>query len=329
MKDVASRKQWRIGTRGSELALRQTEAVITVLKRIYPGIMVQTCIVKTRGDEKPEGTPVSADETGLFTKAIEQELLAARIDLAVHSLKDLPTDLAKGLMLGAILKREDPADVLISKHLGGWQGLPQGAKVMTGSLRRKAQLKHVRPDIGIVNVRGNVPTRLRKLQEGDADAIILALAGLKRLDLSPEGSIRLDPLVFLPACGQGAIAVEIRSDDEEARKLVGAMDHSATRQAVTAEREFLHHLQGGCTAPTGAYARMEEERLVMDAMLADNNGRKVIRGHGEIRLVECGGSETHPTEAALALGRKVAEDILRRGGERILQDISKGGLGHD
>ena len=251
-----------LGTRGSDLALAQTRIVAALLREALPHLTVETRIIKTTGDQRLDvslSAPGSL-EKGLFTKELEEALFARTIDAAVHSLKDLPTELPAGLTLGAILERADPADVLIAKTPGGWTALPQGATVATSSPRRKAQLLHLRPDLRVEEIRGNVPTRLRKLAENPAlDGLLLAKAGLDRLghQIIPAGLHLTVVEEILPAPGQGAIAIECRAEDPTVHTALQTIHHEDTARCVTAERDLLRSLGGGCSLPIGALARIE------------------------------------------------------------------------
>ena len=281
----------RIGTRGSMLARWQADYVRQALLEAHPGLSVELVVIRTSGDAVQDKPLTRIGGTGVFTKEIENALLDERVDVAVHSLKDLPcskaeggilqglpTESAKGLRLAAIPAREDPADALISRDGRGLAELPAGAMVLTGSPRRRAQLLHRRPDLKIGPGRGNVQTRLRKFEESEASGIMLAMAGLIRLELAGRVAERLDPTEFLPACGQGALAVETRAEDKRTAELCGALEDRATRLATTAERAFLSALGGGCLAPVGAYGRAAEKgRLALTGMAASLNGARMIR----------------------------------------------------
>lgn len=266
-----------LGTRGSDLALVQTRDVASRLGRAHPGLDLSEKIIKTTGDKRLDvslSAPGQLDK-GLFTKELEEALLAATIDAAVHSLKDLPTEQPSGLVVAAILERADTSDALASKHPGGWKGLPPEATVATSSLRRKNQIQLLRPDLNIVEIRGNVPTRLRKIVESPGlDALIVASAALDRLgrEIVPAG---LDVTIIeemLPAPGQGAIAVECRAADSETRSILASIHHEPTARCVTAERELLHRLGGGCHLPLGARAVVEDGNLRLLAGLFEADG---------------------------------------------------------
>ena len=266
-----------LGTRGSELALVQTRDVAARLGQAHPGLAVEETIIKTTGDKRLDvslSAPGSL-EKGLFTKELEEALLSKSVHAAVHSLKDLPTEQPPGLIVGAILERADISDALASKHAGGWKGLPPEATVATSSLRRKNQLLLLRPDLQIVEIRGNVPTRLRKVFENpELDALVVASAALARLgkEIVPDGLQITVIEEMLPAPGQGAVAVECRADDKETRDLLAAIHHEPTALCVRAERELLHRLGGGCHMPLGTRAVIEDGKLRLLAALFEADG---------------------------------------------------------
>jgi hydroxymethylbilane synthase len=266
-----------LGTRGSELALVQTRETAIRLCQAHPELLVEQKIIKTTGDKRLDvslSAPGSL-EKGLFTKELEEALLRGEIHAAVHSLKDLPTELPPKLAVGAILEREDDSDCLASKYDGGWQGLPQGAVVATSSLRRKNQLLLLRPDLKTAEIRGNMGTRLRKLLESDTlDGLILAKAAINRLgeELIPEG-IRVTVIEeMLPAPGQGAIGIECLEDDAETLRILAAIHHEDTARCVNAERDFLKNLGGGCSLPLGARATIQDGKVYLRAALFQNGG---------------------------------------------------------
>jgi len=304
-----------IGTRGSPLAMWQAEYVRRALLHAHHGLEVKIEVIRTTGDVLLEPSLAKIGGTGVFTKEIENALLKRRVDLAVHSLKDLPTQLADGLRLAAVLEREDPADALVARDGLSLAQLPNGANVLTGSLRRQAQLLHRRPDLKIGPMRGNVQTRLNKFDQSDASAMLLACAGMARLNLSDRITERLDPAEFLPACGQGALAVEIRADDSRMAELCQALDHRATRLATTAERAFLAALGGGCLAPIGAYGRSPagQEHLALTGMVANLDGSRLVQ-----RTVV--GAAREPGDA-IVLGERLAEELRAEGAGDILREI--------
>jgi hydroxymethylbilane synthase len=294
-----------VGSRGSQLALWQARWIQTRLE-IF-GLECRLEIIRTTGD-KITGVPLSKIGTkGLFTKEIEEALLDGTIDLAVHSLKDMPTDLPEGLMLAAIPEREDPRDALVGAQLSE---LAQGARVGTSSLRRAAQLRSIRPDLEIENIRGNVDTRLRKLDEKQYDAIVLASAGLRRLGWDYRITELLDPAVMCPAVGQGALAVETRDDGGQAQEICKRLDHLESRIAVTAERAVLAALGGGCQVPIGAYATVEHDRIQLQAVIVSPDGKEVI-----------GLKASGAAADAAAIGRALGNQLLAEGGRQILEAV--------
>jgi hydroxymethylbilane synthase len=313
----AGRATLRLGTRGSDLALAQADLVASLLRASSPGLAVERVLVKTLGDRVLDQALSRIGDKGLFTKELEAELLAGRIDLAVHSLKDVPTRLPGGLVLAAVLEREDPADVLVSGTGKRLEELPAGARVGTSSLRRRAQVLALRPDLAVVDLRGNVPTRVDKAMRGEYDAIVLARAGVRRLGLEGRVTEVFGPDRLLPAVSQGAIAVEARAADGATLGRLRALEHRATRLAVTAERALLARLEGGCQVPIGAWARLEGESLVLDALVADLDGSSVVRAREEGKA---------STEAeATALGTRAAERLLERGADAVLRRVAEAG----
>ncbi len=301
-----------IGTRGSALALAQSEAVAAALRGLRPGLGVRLERIRTAGDRLAEASLGPAGGKGLFVKEIEEALLDGRIDLAVHSLKDLPAELPAGLALGAFPPREDPRDVLVSRSGAALDALPEGAGVGTSSLRRQAQLLALRADLKVVPLRGNVDTRLRKLDAGEMDAIILAAAGLRRLGLEARATEFLPPDRMVPAIGQGALAIEVRERDlaGEVGAAVLPLDHADTRAAVLAERAFLRRLGGDCQTPLAAHARVARGRISLQAVVASADGARIVRG-------EMGG----PAADGPALGAALAEDLLARGARALLDAL--------
>jgi hydroxymethylbilane synthase len=303
----------RVGTRGSRLALWQAEHVAACLQREHPRLVVERLVVSTAGDRVVDVALSRVGDKGLFTRELEEALDAGRIDVAVHSLKDLPTEMPDGLALGAVLEREDPRDVLVGGGSGGLDDLPEGARVGTSSLRRRAQVLARRPDLRVVDLRGNVPTRLAKLERGDCDAGVLALAGLRRLSLEHAVGAVLQPDVMLPAAGQGALAVQCRRGDARVSALLGPLDHGPTRLAVAAERALLGRLEGGCQVPVGCLATPASTRLRLRGLVADVDGSVVVTGV----LEEAVGDEL----AATGLGERLADRLLAAGAREILARV--------
>lgn len=304
------RRSLVLGTRGSRLAIWQAEWVRARLQAVAPDVAVTLRRIKTSGDKILDVPLAKIGGKGLFVKEIEEELLQGTIDLAVHSMKDVPTVLPQGLAILCVPEREDPRDVLISRGAIPLDRLPAGARVGTSSLRRQAQLLHHRPDLTIQMLRGNLDTRLRKLRNGEFDAIVLAAAGLKRMGWAEEVTEYLPVNVSLPAIGQGALGLEGRAEDGFVQMLVSALDHPPTRAAVTAERAFLERLGGGCQVPIAAHATLAGGRLCLDGLIASVDGRRLVRDQVEGSAIE-----------ARELGQRLAEQLLRRGGEAILTEI--------
>lgn len=302
----------RIGTRGSQLARWQSDWVAGQLRA--RGLHAEIVEITTSGDVQQSGPVAALGGQGVFTKEIQAALLAGKVDLAVHSLKDLPTQQAEGLRLAAVPTREDPADALISRGGTTLDRLPRGARLGTGSQRRRAQLLTLRPDLNVLDIRGNVDTRLRKLDEGQYDAIALAVAGLARLGWNDRIAEVLGPPRVLPAPGQGALAIECRREDFEAHAAAAPLDDPATRAAVEAERAVLAALHGGCSAPVGAWGRVRDDQLQLDALVAAIDGRRVLRASGTTAF---GGS-------ADELGRRVAEELLLQGAADIVNAARQG-----
>lgn len=306
----------RIGSRGSRLALWQANWVKDNLLSLHDGLEVRIEIIKTSGDVMRDVPLAVIGGKGVFTKEIEEALLDERIDLAVHSLKDLPTTLPEGLQLSAISEREDARDALIlgageASSDASLESLPQGARVGTSSLRRIAQLRFMRPDIQIKDLRGNVDTRLRKLDEGEYDAIILASAGLKRLGFDHRINQAIPAETILPAVGQGALAIETRSSDTDTIRLIEPLNHEPTRLACTAERSLLRALGGGCQTPIAAHALIEEERIKLDGLVASVAGELIIREH-----MEAGAKD------AESAGRDLAARLLELGADSLLDEMA-------
>ena len=296
-----------LGTRGSRLALTQSETCAEKLRE--HGFQVEVRVVRTTSDHRPE-TPLSViDRRDVFTRQLDEALVAGEIDLAVHSLKDVPTEVPEGTVLAAISERHDPSDVLVSE--AGWDvdGLPGGATVATGSLRRRAQLLHRRPDLNVVEIRGNVETRVRKMRDGDADAIVLARAGLERLGLASEITHTvLSPNAMLPAVGQGFLAVATLEDHPQRETIRRALNDEAGEKAALTERALLRALEGGCRVPVGALALVREGRISLKGLVASPDGALVYEGEAEGRM---------PDE----VGGRLARDLLDQGAEIVLGEI--------
>ncbi|WP_338835020.1 Porphobilinogen deaminase [Moorella humiferrea] len=308
-------REIKVGSRDSELARWQARWVIESLAKAWPDLTFRLITFKTKGDKILDVALARIGDKGLFTKELEMALMDGVIDMAVHSMKDMPTSLPKGLKIGAVGRREEPADVLISPAGYTLNTLPIKARVGTSSLRRKAQLAHFRPDLELVDIRGNVPTRLAKMEREGLAAIVLAAAGLKRLNLNRIHGETLPYSICLPAVGQGAIGVEIRADDEEMARIVAAINHAPTAAAVYAERAFLRSLEGGCQVPIGALATVEGEAMIIQGMVASLDGRRVLRDF------VCAA-----TSAPEAAGRELARKLLDRGAGTILEEVKlKGG----
>jgi hydroxymethylbilane synthase len=303
----------RIATRKSRLALWQAEYVAAALQRLHPGLQVELIRMRTQGDKILDTPLAKVGGKGLFVKELEQGLLRGEADIAVHSMKDVPVVLPDGLHIAVICSREDPRDAFVSNHWPQLDSLPQGARVGTSSLRRQSQIQAYRPDFQTLSLRGNVNTRLAKLDGGDFDAIILATAGLVRLELTERIRERLSPEASLPAIGQGAIGIECRQGDTATEQLIKALEHAPPRIIIRAERALNDRLAGGCQVPIAGYAELEGERLRLRALVGQPDGSKIIRG-------ELWGS---PAEAE-AVGVSLAEDLLRRVADKILAEIYGG-----
>lgn len=267
----------RVGTRGSLLARTQTEWVVARLQQVHPDLRVETRIIQTTGDLQQEVPFPQVGTRGMFVKEIEQALYDDVIDVGVHSLKDLPSVHPDGLELACIPEREDPLDALIAREGHTVRSLPQGARVGTSSLRRRAQLRHFRPDLQVVDLRGNLDTRLRKWETGQYDAIVLACAGLRRLGLARRITERIPLEICVPAPGQGALGLEIRCEDREVRRLLEPIHDPGCADCIAAERSFLATIEGGCSVPAGALATLQGERLTLTAMLASPDGAWIRR----------------------------------------------------
>lgn len=300
-----------IATRGSKLALWQAEWVKSELEKIDSGLEVSLNKIKTSGDMILDVPLAQVGGKGLFVKEIEEAILRKKADMAVHSMKDVPTDLPEGLHLSAICKREDNRDALIAgKGINNFSDLPHEAHIGTSSLRRICQLLNKRPDLQITQLRGNVDTRIRKLDEGQFDAIILATAGVKRLGYSERITEIIPPELSLPAIGQGAIGIECRTNDEFLNSLLRNLGHQETAVCVRAERAFLKKLEGGCQVPIAAYARLSDGRIIIEGLVGSLKGETLIKDRMEGNI-----------EEAETLGTRLAESVLSQGADKILAEV--------
>ncbi|HYV46928.1 MAG TPA: hydroxymethylbilane synthase [Myxococcaceae bacterium] len=304
----------RIATRKSPLALWQAHHVADRLRQAHPGLEVALVEMSTEGDRFLSAPLSQIGGKGLFVKEIEEALLDGRADVAVHSLKDMTSAIPQGLELAAVAEREDPRDALVGRTVKRWVELPRAAKVGTSSLRRACQLKEKRPDLEIVPLRGNVQTRLRKVEELSLDAAVLAHAGLKRLGLEWRATELLEAEVSLPAVGQGVLGIEARSDDAETKARLAALEHGPTRQVVAAERAFLAKLEGGCTVPLAAYAVPQGGELWLRGLIGRPDGTRVVRGE-----------RRGPAATGAHLGEDLAAELLQRGGREILDAVGSQG----
>ncbi len=308
-----SKETLRIATRRSALALWQAEHVKQRLESLHPGLRVELVGMTTKGDRILDSPLAKIGGKGLFVKELEVALLEGRADIAVHSMKDVPAEFPEGLGLTAILAREDPRDAFVSNRFDSLEALPEGAVVGTSSLRRQCQLRAMRPDLDIRPLRGNVNTRLGKLDAGDYDAVVLACAGLKRLGLDDRIRQELGPEVILPAIGQGAIGIECRLDDAETRELVAPLADERTTLRVTAERAMNARLMGGCQVPIGGHAVIEHGVILLQGLVGSPDGSRIVRGDISGR-----------PEDAEELGRVLAEDLLARGAGELLAALESG-----
>jgi hydroxymethylbilane synthase len=309
----AAARPLRIATRKSQLALWQAEHVAGLLRAAHAGLEVELVPMVTQGDRIQDRSLAAIGGKGLFIKELEVALEERRADIAVHSMKDLPGELPESLTIAAILERADARDALLTASGSGLDDLPRGARVGTSSLRRQAQLLAARPDLRIETLRGNVDTRLRRLDAGGMDAIVLACAGLIRLGLESRITARLDPRVSLPAVAQGAIGIECRRADARTRDFVASLDHGATRIAVDAERAFAHRLGGSCQSPIAAHALIEGKRLMLDGLVAEPDGSRLLRD-----------SQTGSVDEPAAVGIVLAERILAAGAGPLLERLRAG-----
>jgi hydroxymethylbilane synthase len=304
-----------IGTRGSKLALWQAEWVRSAIRQRFPGVAVELSVIKTQGDKILDVPLAKVGGKGLFVKEIEDALLQGRADVAVHSMKDMPSEIPAGLVIGAVPERETPTDVLLSRNGLPLRELPAGSVIGTSSLRRAAQLRHLRPDLVVVPLRGNVETRIRKLDTDPLAAVVLAAAGIKRLGLEHRVTEHLDDERMLPAVGQGALCIEIREQDPRVGPMVAALDHSATRTVVSGERAFLKRLQGGCQVPIAGHGHLDGAHFTLTGLVADVDGSTVIKH----RL-------SGPASAAERVGIELAEILLNRGADEILKNLTSTAL---
>lgn len=300
----------RIATRKSPLALWQAEHVRARLQALHPGLVVELVTMTTQGDRVLDSPLAKIGGKGLFVKELEQGMLNGTADIAVHSMKDVPADLPEGLDIGAILMREDPRDAFVSNRFADLDALPLGARVGTSSLRRQCQLRALRPDLEILDLRGNVGTRLGKLDAGEYDAIVLACAGLRRLGMQERITLALADEIMLPAIAQGVIGIECRCKDLRVQELIAPLNHARTATRTRAERAMNARLAGGCQAPVAGYSEILDGNMELRGLVGRPDGSGIIRG-----------AITGPPEEAAALGRELAEDLLGRGAERILQEL--------
>lgn len=308
------KQEIKIGTRSSKLAVWQSNYISEELKKTFPGLEVNLKEIKTKGDHITDVALSKIGGKGLFTKEIEDALLNKEIDLAVHSLKDLPTKLPEGLKIGAVLNRENPSDVLISRDKIKFKELKKDSIIGTSSLRRISQLKALRSDLRYIDLRGNLDTRIRKLEEGLFDAIVLAYAGVKRLRFENKITEIFSPKEILPAVGQGSLAVEIRENDKRIEELILKLNNSDAYMISVIERAFLETLQGGCQVPIGAYSEIEKNKIVLYGLVASLDGKTIVRDSIEGKT-EIAGSRN--------LGKTLAERLLQNGADRILKEIQQ------
>jgi len=300
----------RIATRKSALALWQAEYIRTGLIAAHPDLEVELVPMSTRGDQILDSPLAKVGGKGLFVKELEQAMLDGRADIAVHSMKDVPAELPAGLAIAVIGEREDPRDAFVSPWYSGLDDLPSGARVGTSSLRRQCQLRAMRPDLEMVDLRGNVNTRLAKLDAGQYDAVVLACAGLKRLGFGDRVREELGPEVILPAIGQGAIGIECRADDARVKSMIQILADTRTTLCVSAERAMNARLMGGCQVPIAGFAELAGSQLVLRGLVGAPDGREVLRARVQ-----------GPSEQAQDLGNSLADDLLGRGADRILRQL--------
>ena len=304
------KKLLRIATRKSPLALWQAEHVKAELQRAHPGLEVELVTMSTQGDKILDTPLAKIGGKGLFVKELEQGMLEGRADIAAHSIKDVPMEFPEGLFLATIMQREEPCDAFVSNRYDALEELPEGAVVGTSSLRRKCQLLHKRPDLQIKDLRGNVNTRLAKLDDGDYDAIVLACAGLVRLEMEHRIKQRIAADWILPAVGQGAIGLEAREGDDDTLQLIAPLNHADTRDRILAERALNERLQGGCQVPIASHAVLEDDQLHLRGLVGETDGSRIITAEAR-----------GPRTEAEALGQQVADDLLAKGAREILQQL--------
>ncbi|HSH13486.1 MAG TPA: hydroxymethylbilane synthase [Desulfurivibrionaceae bacterium] len=303
-------KHIKIGTRASLLAMTQSTNIKNLIEAQYPGTTVELVKIITKGDKIVDVPLAKVGGKGLFVKELEEAMLSREVDMAVHSMKDVPSELPEELHIGVVTKREDPRDAFLSVKYKSVHDLPQGAKVGTSSLRRKAQLFHLRPDLEIHDLRGNLDTRIRKLDEGIYDAIILATAGLNRLQWSQRITAYFNAEEMLPAVAQGAVGIELRKDSTELLAGLAFLQHEETTIAVTGERGFLHRLEGGCQVPIGAHGTVTGGQLTITGLIASVDGKEILKE-----------TMSGPVAQAAAMGVALAEQLLDRGGRTILEEV--------
>ncbi len=300
-----------IGTRGSQLALWQADFIKSEIQRMFPDLAVDLRIIKTTGDQITDRPLAMVGGKGLFVKEIEAALLAGEIDLAVHSMKDMPGELPQGLTIGAIPKRENPLDILISRDGRLLADYEKGARIGTSSLRRASQIKHAYPDVTIASIRGNLDTRIKKLRAGEYDAIVLAAAGLKRLGMEHQITEYLDESIMTPAVGQGALCVETRENDPDISGIMAQLNHPDTQVCVTGERAFLKQIEGSCHIPVACYARIQDQIISMTAVVASEDGKTLVKEHA-----------LSPADKVIESGRELAMLVLEKGGKTILEQLN-------
>jgi len=303
-------KNVKIGTRASLLAMTQSTNIKNLIEAQYPGTTVELVKIITKGDKILDVPLAKVGGKGLFVKELEEAMLSREVDMAVHSMKDVPSELPEELHIGVVTKREDPRDAFLSVNYKSFSELPEGAKVGTSSLRRKSQLAALRPDLVIEDLRGNLDTRIRKLDEGMYDAIILATAGLNRMKWSDRITSFFEPEDMLPAVAQGAVGIELRKDSEELLAGLAFLQDEETTIAVDGERAFLHRLEGGCQVPIGCFGTVDGSKLTLTGLVASVDGKEVIRKQAVGDVAD-----------AKTMGVAVAEEILDLGGRRILEEV--------